>query len=114
MKAQCVSSNLPGGKRHDLGNAIRLRGMFCEITDDAGNFVKYGPYYKQKNISEDPFFYASEDPNTGFFDSSLYCGAASESYSLNRFPEGVSHDWKLTIEVLDAPGAEMRIRIKRG
>jgi M6 family metalloprotease domain protein (fragment) len=113
-KAQCVSSNRPDGKRHDLGNAIRLRNMFTEITDEAGSFVKYGPCFKEKNITEDPFFYASDDPKTGFFDSSLYCGAASESYSLNRFPEGVSPDWKLQIEVLDAPGAEMRIRVKRG
>ena len=113
-KAQCVSSNRPEGKRHDLGNAIRLRSMFTEITDEAGNFVKYGPCFKEKNITEDPFFYASDDPKTGLFDSSLYCGAASESYSLNRFPEGVSPDWKLQIEVLDAPGAEMRIRVKRG
>ena len=88
--------------------------MFTEITDEAGSFVKYGPCFKEKNITEDPFFYASDDPKTGFFDSSLYCGAASESYSLNRFPEGVSPDWKLQIEVLDAPGAEMRIRVKRG
>lgn len=114
MKAQCVSSNRPNGERHDLGNAIRLRNMFTEIKDEAGNFVKYGNLYSVKNISEDPFFYASEDESTAVFDSSLYCGAASESYSLNRFPEGVSKDWKLRVEVLDAPSAEMRVRITRG
>ena len=45
---------------------------------------------------------------------SMFCGAASGSYSLNHFPEGVSKDWKLIVEVLDEPGAEMRIKITRG
>lgn len=113
LKAQCVSSNLPDGKRHDLGNAIRLRNTFAEITDENGHFLKYGPYFKGKTIPEDPFFYKSDDPATAFFDSSLYCGAASGSYSLNRFPDGVPNDWKLQIEVLDEPGDDMRIKITR-
>jgi hypothetical protein len=28
------------------------------------------------------------------------------SYSLNAFPDSVSRDWKLTVEVLDEPGDE--------
>jgi hypothetical protein len=90
--------------------------MFEEITDENGNFIKYGPYYKMDNklIADDPFFYKSDDPKTAIYDSSLYCGAATLSYGLNHFPEGVSHDWKLVVEVLDEPGAEMRIKIKRG
>ncbi len=116
MKAQCVSSNLPNGVRHDLGNAVRLRNMFEEIKDDDGNFMKYGPCYKMDNktIADDPFFYKSDDPKTAIYDSSLYCGAASLSYGLNHFPEGVSRDWKLVVEVLDEPGAEMRVKITRG
>jgi hypothetical protein len=114
-KAQCVSSNLPDGKRHDLGNAVLLRNMFEEIRDESGNFLKYGPYFKMdRGMCDDPFFYKSNDPKTAIFDSSWYCGAASRSYSLNHFPDGVSPDWRLIIQVLDEPGAEMRIRIKRG
>ncbi len=114
-KAQCVSSNRPNGMpRHDLGNAIRIRNAFAKITDENGNFVKYGPCYDVKDTPSDPFFYKSDDPQTAIFDSSLYCGAASGSYSLNRFPDGVSKSWKLTAEVLDEPGAEMRIKITRG
>ena len=115
MKAQCVSSNLPNGARHDLGNAIRLRNMFEEIKDENGNFIKYGPYYKMdRAIADDPFFYKSDDPRTAIYDSSHYCGAATHSYGLNHFPEGVSRDWKLVAEVLDEPGAQMRIKITRG
>ncbi len=116
LKAQCVSSNRPNGNpRHDLGNAVHVRNMFTEIIDENGNFVKYGPCYNlEKGYCEDPFFYKSEDPRTSLYDSSHFCGAASESYSLNQFPEGVSSDWKLTVEVLDKPGQEMRIKIKRG
>lgn len=115
LKAQCVSSNFPNGKRHDLGNAVRVRNMFEEITDENGNFVKYGPYFTlERDVAVDPFFYKSEDPKTAIYDSSLYCGAASLSYSLDQFPEGVSPDWKLVVEVLDEPGAEMRIKITRG
>ena len=116
MKAQCVSSNRPNGNpRHDLGNAVRLRNTFEEITDENGNLVKYGPLFKmEKNVAEDPFFYKSNDPKTAIYDSSMFCGAASGSYGLNHFPEGVSEDWKLVVEVLDEPGAEMRIKITRG
>ena len=115
LKAQCVSSNLPDGKRHDLGNAVLLRNMFEEIRDENGNFLRYGPYFKMdRGMCEDPFFYKSDDPETARFDSSLYCGAASNSYSLNHYPDGVSPDWKLEAEVLDEPGAQMRVRIKRG
>ncbi len=116
LKAQCVSSNRPDGRpRHDLGNAVRVRNMFEEIRDENSNFVKYGPCYTlEKGIANDPFFYKSDDPKTAIYDSSWYCGAASGSYSLNNFPEGVSHDWKLVVEVLDEPGSEMRIKIKRG
>lgn len=113
-KAQCVSHNRPEGKRHNLGNAVLIRNMFTEITDENGNFVKYGTCFKEKNMCEDPFFYHSDDPKTAQFDSSLYCGAATESYSLNVFPEGVSPDWKLTATVLDEPGEEMRVEIHRG
>ena len=89
--------------------------MFEEITDENGNFVKFGPCYTlEKDVAVDPFFYKSEDPKTAIYDSSLYCGAASLSYSLNQFPEGVSPDWKLIVEVLDEPGEEMKIKITRG
>jgi hypothetical protein len=89
--------------------------MFEEIRDDDENFVKYGPYFTMdRGMCDDPFFYKSEAPETAIFNSSCYCGAASNSYSLNRFPDGVSRDWKLTAEVLDEPGAQMRVKIKRG
>ena len=113
-KAQCVSHNRPNGQRHDLGNAILVRNMFEEINDENGNFVHYGPCFKQKGFCEDPFFYKSDDEKTSHFDSSLYCGAASLSYSLNNFPEGTDKNWKLIVDVLDEPGETMRIRIKRG
>ncbi len=112
-KAQCVSSNRPGGKRHDLGVQIRPRQGMEKIYDKRGNFVKFGPLYADDGEPAIPFFYKSEDPTTAVFDSRDYCGAASLSYSLNEFPEGVSPDWNLNIEVLDEPGSEMRIKITR-
>lgn len=116
LKAQCVSSNRPDGNpRHDLGNAVRIRNTYEEIKDENGNLIKYGPCFTMdKDIAEDPFFYKSDDPKTAIYDSSMFCGAASGSYGLNRFPEGVSKDWKLVVEVLDEPGSEMRIKITRG
>ena len=73
----------------------------------------FGPLYSAEKTEGDPFFYKSDDPKTAVFDSALYCGAASGSYSLNSFPEGVSKDWHLTAEILDPAGDEMRIRITR-
>ncbi|MGN1095462.1 MAG: immune inhibitor A domain-containing protein [Eubacteriales bacterium] len=113
LKAQCVSSNRPNGKRHDLGNALLPREGFTKITDENGNFVKFGPMYADDGVPAIPFFYKSEDEKTSSFDSNKYCGAASLSYSLNEFPEGVSKDWNLHIDVLDPAGAEMRIKITR-
>ena len=115
LKAQCVSSNLPEGKRHDLGNAVHIRNMYPEIVGEKGEFLRYGNLFTiERGFCEDPFFYKSEDPRTSLYDSSHFCGAASLSYSLNSFPEGVPYTWKLTVEVLDEPGQEMRIQIKRG
>ena len=115
LKAQCVSSNRAGGgRRHDLGNAILPREWFESVYNGDGTFWKFGPLRDKDLSGKDPFFYKSDDVKTSLFDSSLYCGAASMSYSLNRFPEGVSHDWKLTVEVLDEPGDEMRVTITRG
>lgn len=113
LKAQCVSSNRPNGKRHDLGNAIRPRQGLEKITDENGNFVKYGPLYADDGGVYDPFFYHSNDEETSTFKSELYCGAASLSYSLNEFPEGVSENFKVHIEVLDEPGNEMRIKVQK-
>jgi len=113
LKAQCVSSNRPNGERHDLGNAVKVRCGMEEILDENGNFLKFGPLYATERKG-DPFFYKSEDEKTSVFDSSLYCGAASLSYSLNKFPEGVDKSWKLTVEVLDEPGDEMKVKITRG
>ncbi len=116
FKAQCVSSNRPEGRpRHDLGNAVHIRNTFEEIKDENGKLLRYGNCFSmEKAIADDPFFYRSDDPATALYDSSMFCGAASGSYSLNHFPEGVSKDWKLVVEVLDEPGAEMRIKITRG
>ncbi len=115
LKAQCVSSNLPEGKRHDLGNAVHIRNMYPEIVGEKGEFLRYGNLFTiERGFCEDPFFYKSEDSRTSLYDSSHFCGAASLSYSLNSFPEGVPYTWKLTVEVLDEPGQEMRIQIKRG
>lgn len=112
-RAQCVSSNRPGGKRHDLGVQIRPRQGMEKIFDKRGRFDKFGPLYDDTDKNAIPFFYKSEDPETSVFNSRDYCGAASLSYSLNEFPEGVSPDWNLCIEVLDEPGAEMKIKITR-
>ena len=60
-----------------------------------------------------PFFYKSDDEATSAFDSNKYCGAASLSYSLNNFPDGVSDKFNLHIDVLDEAGAQMRIKITR-
>lgn len=113
LKAQCVSSNRPEGKRHDLGNAIKPRQGMEKVLDENGNFVKFGPLYADDGTPADPFFYKSGDSETAVFRSELYCGAASESYSLNSFPEGVPEDWKLQIKVLDEPGEKMRIYVKK-
>ena len=114
LKAQCVSSNRPGGRRHDLGNALLPREGFETVHNGDGSFYKFGPLWDKDRAEKDPFFYKSGDEKTFLFDSSLYCGAASMSYSLNKFPEGVSPDWKLTVEVLDEPAEKMRVKIKRG
>lgn len=115
LKAQCVSSNLPEGKRHNLGNAVHVRNMFPKITDERGNFFKYGPLFSiERGFCEDPFYYKSDDPETSVYNSAHFCGAASLSYSLNQFPDGVPRTWKLVVEVLDEPGQEMRIKITRG
>ena len=113
LKAQCVSSNKPDGKRHDLGNALLPREGFSKITDENGNFVKFGPMYADDSQKYIPFFYKSDDEATSSFDSNKYCGAASLSYSLNNFPEGVSDKFNLHIDVLDEAGAQMRIKITR-
>lgn len=113
LKAQCVSSNRPNGQRHDLGNAIKPRLGMEEIRDDDGNFVKFGPLYADGSRASESYFFKSDDENTATFKSELYCGAASGSYSLNVFPEGVSKDFKLHIEVLDEPGEEMRVKVTR-
>jgi hypothetical protein len=84
-----------------------------EIRDENGNFVKFGPLYDDTMKDAIPFFYKSEDPATAVFNSRDYCGAASLSYSLNSFPEGVSKNWNLRVEVLDEPGAKMKIKITR-
>jgi hypothetical protein len=112
-KAQCVSSNRPNGARHDLGVALKPRKGMEEILDENGNFVKFGPLYDDTMTNPIPFFYKSEDPATAVFNSRDYCGAASLSYSLNSFPEGVSKNWNLRVEVLDEPGAKMKIKITR-
>ncbi len=112
-KAQAVSSNRPGGKRHDLGIAIKPREGMEKILDEEGNFVKFGPLYADTEQDPIPFFYKSEDPKTAIFNSRDYCGAASQSYSLNAFPEGVSEKWNLKIEVLDEAGPEMKVKITR-
>ena len=112
-KAQCVSSNRPNGERHDLGVALKPRKGMEEILDENGNFVKFGPLYDDTLKDAIPFFYKSEDPATAVFNSRDYCGAASHSYSLNSFPEGVSKNWNLCVEVLDEPGAEMKVKITR-
>lgn len=112
-KAQCVSSNRPGGKRHDLGVALKPREGMERILDDDGNFVKFGPLYAEDTSTSTPYFYKSDDPTTSVFNSRDYCGAASLSYSLNTFPEGVSEKWNLRIDVLDEAGAEMKIKITR-
>ena len=116
LKAQCVSSNRPDGNpRHDLGNAVHIRNTFEEIKDENGKLIRYGNCFAmERAIADDPFFYRSDDPATALYDSSMFCGAASGSYSLNHFPDGVSKEWKLVVEVLDEPGAEMRIKITRG
>lgn len=114
LRAQCVSSNRPEGKRHDLGNALKPRRGMEEIKDENGKLIRFGPLYSAEKTEGDPFFYKSDDPKTSVFDSAMYCGAASESYSLNSFPEGVSKDWHLVAEVLDPAGDEMRVRITRG
>ena len=113
LKAQCVSSNKPDGKRHDLGNALLPREGFSKITDENGNFVKFGPMYADDGQKYIPFFYKSDDEATSAFDSNKYCGAASLSYSLNNFPDGVSDKFNLHIDVLDEAGAQMRIKITR-
>lgn len=112
-RAQSVSSNRPNGQRHDLGIQIRPREGMEKIFDDDGNFVKFGPLYADDGKTAIPFFYKSDDPKTAVFDSKNYCGAASLSYSLNNFPEGVSKNWNLNIEVLDEPGSEMKVKITR-
>jgi hypothetical protein len=84
-----------------------------KILDEEGNFVKFGPLYEDTDPNAIPFFYKSEDPKTATFNSRDYCGAASLSYSLNSFPEGVSKTWNLCVEVLDEPGAEMKVKITR-
>lgn len=45
LRAQCVSSNRPEGKRHDLGNALKPRCGMEEIKDDDGKFLRFGPLY---------------------------------------------------------------------
>lgn len=114
LNAQCVSSNYPNGKRHDLGNAIKPREGMEKICDENGNFVKFGPLYADDGSKACPFFYKSDDSSTSTFKSELYCGAASCSYSLNEFPDFASKDYKVHIEVLDEPGSEMRIKVTRG
>lgn len=113
LKAQCVSSNRPDGKRHDLGNAILPREGFERINDENGDFIKFGPLYADDGVPAIPYFYKSEDSATSSFDSNKYCGAASLSYSLNSFPDGICKNWNLHIDVLDKAGAEMRIKITR-
>ena len=108
LKAQCVSSNRPNGTRHDLGNALKpRRGM--EKREDG----RFGELYSDKPEGGDPFFYAGDNPETALFDSALYSGAASGSYSLNSFPQGVSKDFRLTVEVLDKASDEMRVSVKK-
>ena len=105
LRAQCVSSNLPDGKRHDLGNALLLR-KGREVTEDG----RFGPLFAESGESS-PFFYKSEKEETSVFESDKYCGSASLSYSLNSFPDGVSPDFKVRDDVLDAPGGEMRVKV---
>ncbi len=113
LKAQCVSCNIPEGGRHDLGNALLPREGFQRVLDEDGNFVKFGPLYADDGGDYIPYFYKSDDPKTSSFDSKLYCGAAKQSYSLNNFPEGVSTDWNLHIDVLDEAGSQMKVKITR-
>ena len=111
LKAQCVSSNRPNGKRHDLGNAIRPREGMEKIFDEKGNFVKFGPLYADDGKKYNPYFYKSKNEDTSIFKSELYCGAASGNYSLNKFPKGVRKDFCVHIEVLSTPGEKMKVRV---
>ena len=113
LKAQCVSSNRPNGQRHDLGNQLRPRQGMERILDENGDFLRFGPMYADDGTPADPYFYKSDDPATAVFESDKYCGAASLSYSLNSFPEGVDRNWRLTVEVLDEPAQQMRIKVTR-
>ena len=92
------------GPRHDPGIVPLVRTGWNQL----GNRL-------DTVSAENPFYYISNDKSTSVFDSSNFCGASSESISLNSYPTGWDSrkGYNLHIEVVSEKNDSVRIKIER-